>query len=340
MISEPLSAAQIQRVLDLKTKPVGSLGALEKLALQLCQVQNTLQPRVDPVRVLIFAADHGVAEEGVSLYPREVTAQMVRNFVGGGAAISVLAHTFAAQLEVIDVGVAADLSDLSGIVHAKIAFGSANIRQRAAMTLAQMQEAMAAGAAAVRRARDAGVRCVALGEMGIANTTAASALIAALLNVSAGVSVGAGTGVAGAQLVLKTQVVAEALARVRGVTDADQLLSELGGLEIAALCGAMLEAAACAMIVLVDGFIVTAAAMVAVRLQPSARKTMVFAHQSAERAHVLALEALQAEPLIALGLRLGEASGAALAIPLVRAAAAIVRDMASFEQAGVSSAAE
>lgn len=336
MPAERLSEAQIQRVLDLKTKPVGSLGALEQLALQLCHVQNTLQPQVDPVRVLIFAADHGVAVEGVSLFPSEVTGQMVRNFAAGGAAISVLSRCFGAQMEVIDVGVNADLSDLRGIVHAKIAMGSGNLRRHAAMEQEQMRQALAHGADAIVRAHAAGVRCVILGEMGIANTTAASALTCALLGKSAEAIVGAGTGVVGTQLQLKQQVVREALQRVQGVTDVETLLCELGGFELVALCGAMLKADSLGLLVVVDGFIVTASALAAVSLQPQARAKMIFAHRSAEQGHTAALEALDAVPLLSLGMRLGEASGGALAIPMLRAAAAIVREMASFESAGVS----
>ena len=323
-------------MLDQKTKPVGSLGELEELAKQLCRVQNTLHPQVDPVRVLIFAADHGVAVEGVSLFPSEVTGQMVRNFAAGGAAISVLARCFDVQLEVIDVGVNADLLELQGIVHAKVAMGTGNLRRHAAMERAQMQQALAHGAEAIVRAHAAGVRCVVLGEMGIANTTAAAALICALLGLAAEEIVGAGTGVSGEQLRVKQHVVRDALERVQGVRDVETLLCELGGYELVALCGAILEAESLGLLVVVDGFIVTAAALAAVRLRPRARDTMIFAHRSAERGHSVALQALKATPLLNLGLRLGEGSGGALAIPLLRAAAAIVREMASFASAGVS----
>lgn len=323
-------------MLDQKTKPVGSLGELEELAKQLCRVQNTLHPQVDPVRVLIFAADHGVVVEGVSLFPSEVTGQMVRNFAAGGAAISVLARCFDVQLEVIDVGVNADLLELQGIVHAKVAMGTGNLRRHAAMERAQMQQALAHGAEAIVRAHAAGVRCVVLGEMGIANTTAAAALICALLGLAAEEIVGAGTGVSGEQLRVKQHVVRDALQRAQGVQDVETLLCELGGYELVALCGAMLEAESLGLLVVVDGFIVTAAALAAVRLRPRAREAMIFAHRSAERGHSVALQALKAAPLLSLGLRLGEGSGGALAIPLLRAAAAIVREMASFASAGVS----
>jgi nicotinate-nucleotide--dimethylbenzimidazole phosphoribosyltransferase len=327
-----------QSAMDQKTKPVGSLGRLEALAVQLCAVQNTLMPQVDPVRVLIFAADHGVAAEGVSLYPAAVTAQMMANFAAGGAAISVLTRCFAMQHEIIDVGVNADLSGLAGVINAKVAHGSANLRHRPALSPSQLLAAMAVGAQAVQRAERDGVKTLVLGEMGIANTTAAAALVCAYTGHTPADVVGAGTGVSGAALAQKIAVVSDALARVGANRAANELLGELGGLEIAALTGAMLAAEQANMIVLVDGFIVTAAALAAVAMAPNARRTMVFAHRSAERGHQLALAALGATPLLDLAMRLGEGSGAALAVPLLRAASALMCEMASFASAGVATA--
>jgi nicotinate-nucleotide--dimethylbenzimidazole phosphoribosyltransferase len=326
-----------QRVLDQKTKPVGSLGRLEDLAVQLCVLQNTLKPKVDPVRVLIFAADHGVSAEGVSLYPAAVTAQMMHNFASGGAAICVLARQIGASLELIDVGVDADLSSLTGIVHAKVRRGSGNILKQDAMSEIELSQALKAGTDAVIRAANAGVKALILGEMGIANTTTAAALLCSLLNLPANQLVGAGTGVSGSQLAHKQSVVEQSLARA-GKLDGQGALRALGGLEIAALTGAMLEAHVRGIPVIVDGFIVTAAAVAAVAISSTdLLNGLFFAHQSAELGHQHALKALNAKPLLDLGLRLGEASGAALAFPLLRAAAAVMSEMASFASAGVDS---
>jgi nicotinate-nucleotide--dimethylbenzimidazole phosphoribosyltransferase len=327
-----------QAAMDQKTKPIGSLGQLEALAVQLCAVQNTLTPQVDPVRVLIFGADHGVAEEAVSLYPAAVTAQMMANFAAGGAAISVLTRCFGMQHEIIDVGVDADLSGLAGVINAKVAHGSANLRHGPALSPSQLLAAMAVGAQAVQRAERAGVKTLVLGEMGIANTTAAAALVCAFTGNKPADVVGAGTGVSGPALAQKIAVVADALTRVGANRTANELLAELGGLEISALTGAMLAAEQANIMVLIDGFIVTAAALAAVAMAPNARRTMVFAHRSAERGHQLALAALDATPLLDLAMRLGEGSGAALAVPLLRAAGALMREMASFASAGVSTA--
>ena len=330
-----IDAATAQRVLDQKTKPVGSLGQLEDIAVQLCVLQNTLTPSVDPVRVLIFAADHGVSIEGVSLYPAAVTAQMMHNFASGGAAICVLAKQIGASLALIDVGVDADLSALSGIVHAKVRRASGNIATEDAMTQTELASAREVGRSAVKQALQDGVKTLILGEMGIANTTAAAALQCALLDLPPELIVGAGTGVSGSQLEHKRAVVARALARV-GKCSAREALRALGGLEIAALTGAILEAQSQRIPVMLDGFIVTAAALAAKALSESnISDNLFFAHQSAEIGHQHALAALGARPLLSLGLRLGEASGAALAFPLLRAAAAIVCEMASFESAGV-----
>lgn len=327
----------LRDALDAKTKPPGSLGRLEDLAVALGLAQRSPRPSVDPARIVVFAADHGVAGEGVSAFPAEVTAQMVGNFVAGGAAVAVLGRTADASLEVVDVGVAADLSALEGIVHDKVARGTANLRVAAAMTHEELDAALASGRRAVVRAAGAGARTLLLGEMGIANTTSAAVLTGLLCKGSADVVTGRGTGLGDAALGRKRDVVRDALGRLDGCArDPLECLREAGGLEIAALVGAMLEAPAHRLVVVVDGYIVTAAALVACRLRPEARRQLVFAHRSAEPGHDLALAALEAEPLLDLGLRLGEGSGAVLALPLLRAAAAVLADMATFADAGVS----
>lgn len=321
-----------------KTKPLGALGHLETAAETLAGVQRTLTPVIDPARVLVFAGDHGVTEEGVSAYPREVTAQMMANFAGGGAAVTVLARSVGASVEVVDVGVAAVLPPY-GHVDAKVREGTHNFTRTAAMSPEECLAAFAAGRAAVQRAHADGCRLIALGEMGIGNSTAAAALLAALLGETAERMVGRGTGVDDAGLRRKQDAVRRALARHEPVVasrDPMALVAALGGFEIAAMAGATLEAAALRLPVLVDGFITTAAVLVAVRVDPTVRDGLLFAHRSAEAGHAVALAALGAEPLLDLQLRLGEGTGAALAVPLLRAACAILAEMATFDSAGVS----
>jgi nicotinate-nucleotide--dimethylbenzimidazole phosphoribosyltransferase len=322
-----------------KTKPVGALGRIETLAVQLACLQDTLTPRVDRARALVFAADHGVADDGVSAYPKAVTREMMRNFASGGAAICVFTRSVGAELEVIDVGVDAEMDDVAGIVHASVRRGTRNMRHEPAMTAAECAAAMQVGADAAQRAIDAGMHAVLLGEMGIGNTTAAAALTSALTAGEPAQTVGRGTGIDDARHQHKISVVSEVLATHAAGTLAPQdLLAAIGGLEIAAMVGAALHAASHGLVVLIDGYIATAAALVADRMYGSARRAFVFAHRGAEPGHAIALAALQAEPLLTLELRLGEGSGAALALPLVQAAARMLTEMATFESAGVSAA--
>ena len=337
----PDDAAALSRIvraaLDAKTKPPGSLGRLEDLAVALGVALGSPRPVVDPARIVVFAADHGIAAEGVSAFPAEVTAQMVHNFVAGGAAVSVLGKSVGAGLEVVDVGVATDLGALEGVVHDKIAPGSDNLRAGAAMSHESLDAALECGRRAAVRASEAGVRTLLLGEMGIGNTTSAALLTGLLCGASAADVTGRGTGLDDAALARKRAVVAEVLERLGAVADDPlECLREAGGLEIAALVGVMLEAPAHRLVVVVDGYIVTAAALLACRLRPIVRRQLVFAHRSAEPGHALALTALEAEPLLDLGMRLGEGSGAVLALPLLRAACTVLADMATFAEAGVS----
>jgi nicotinate-nucleotide--dimethylbenzimidazole phosphoribosyltransferase len=323
--------------MDQKVKPPKSLGRLESAAIQLAALQKTLQPRLERVRILIFAADHGVSVEGVSAYPREVTAQMMRTFAAGGAAITVLARTLGLEVEVIDVGVDAELPDLPRVVAAKVRRGSRNFLREPALTDDEVEAALAAGRAAVRRAADAGSEGVGLGDMGIGNTTAAAALLSALTGASAQQTVGRGTGVDDRGLAAKRDVVEASLRlHAQRLGDARSALAAVGGLEIAALTGATIEAAKRGRAVIVDGFISTVAALAAVRLAPAILPALFFAHRSAEAGHRLALSALGAEPLLDLEMRLGEATGSALAFPILKAAAAVMREMATFSSAGVS----
>lgn len=289
--------------------------------------------------MLVFVADHGVADEGVSAYPKAVTREMLRNFAGGGAAICVLSRSVGAELEVIDVGVDADMHDVSGIVHASVRRGTRNMRHEPAMTTAECAAAVQAGRDAAARAIDAGADVILVGEMGIGNTTSAAAITSAITRTDPVQTVGRGTGIDDERHRHKIAIVAEVLGlHASGGTDPLALLAAIGGLEIAAMSGAILHAASRGTAVIVDGYIATAAALVADRIDATSRRAMIFAHRGAEPGHSIALAGLDAHPLLALDLRLGEGSGAALALPLVQAAARFLTEMATFDSAGVSGA--
>ncbi|NIC07394.1 nicotinate-nucleotide--dimethylbenzimidazole phosphoribosyltransferase [Billgrantia bachuensis] len=329
-------AIVVQARLDSLTKPPGSLGRLESLVLELAGMSGEALPTVTPPGVIVFAADHGVAEEGVSAFPQEVTAQMVANFVAGGAAINVFARQIGARLEVVDVGVKGDVEG-AGVVHDKVRRGTANFAREDAMSLVEAERALEVGIRAAERSHAAGCRCLIVGEMGIANTTASSTLLAALSGRPVSRLVGQGTGIAPVRLAHKTEVIVGALAaRCANPSQPLELLAKLGGLEIAAMAGAYLGAAARRMPILVDGFIATVAALLACRLAPALRGYLVFAHRSREPGHDVALELLEARPLLDLELRLGEGTGAALAFPLLEAACRMLADMATFDSAGVA----
>lgn len=319
------------------TKPAGSLGRLESVAVQLAGLQGQIKPTLAQVWITIFAGDHGVVAEGVSAFPQEVTGQMLLNFVSGGAAISVLARQLGAQLEVVDLGTVNPVLNLAGVRHLNIGPGTANFVQGAAMTQAQGELALQAGRDSLLRAKATGAQLFIGGEMGIGNTTAASALACALLDCPVAHLTGPGTGLNAEGVSHKAQVIERALAlhaAQRG--DALQTLFNLGGFEIAALVGAYLAAAQEGLAVLVDGFICTVAALVAVRLNPDCREWLLFGHRGAEPGHRHVLETLKAEPLLELGLRLGEGSGAALAVPLLRLACDLHGQMATFAEAAVA----
>jgi nicotinate-nucleotide--dimethylbenzimidazole phosphoribosyltransferase len=336
-----LTREAIQLALDSKTKPPGSLGRMEDLAAQLAMIQGTLRPFVDQQRVVIFAGSHGIAAEGVSAYPASVTAQMVRNFTSGGAAICVMCRSLGVDLRIVDVGVDDSECDLRAETptfrRAPVRkSGTSSFLNQPAMTAAECQQAMQVGADEVRRAVADGMQILGIGEMGIGNTTAASALSAAISGLSAEVMVGLGTGVNAATLAHKIQVVQAALSHHAEVTDALARLACYGGFEIAAMTGAILEAYRQRFPIVIDGFISTAAAVAAHALEPAVLGVCFFSHCSAEKGHSALLRQLQAEPILDLDLRLGEATGSALAMPLLKAAASILRDMATFSSAGVS----
>ncbi|WP_089339249.1 nicotinate-nucleotide--dimethylbenzimidazole phosphoribosyltransferase [Burkholderia singularis] len=328
--------ATLARVIDQKTKPPGSLGRLEALALQLGLVQRTVAPRIVRPAMIVFAADHGIAAEGVSPYPQAVTAQMVANFVAGGAAINAFSGVAGCVLEIVDAGVASPLDDALPLVRAAIARGTRNFARERAMTRDEVRAALEAGAARVAHHAALGTNMIGFGEMGIANTSAAACLMSRMLNVPLDACVGRGTGLDDAGLAHKRAVLERALARHPDARAPLDVLATFGGFEIAMMTGAFVEAARARMTILVDGFIATSALLIADALAPAVREYCVFSHVSNEAGHRRMLEHFGAHALLSLDLRVGEGTGAALALPLVRAAAAFVSEMASFEAAGVA----
>lgn len=326
-------AARLQHKIDQKTKPLGALGQLETLALQLGLIQRSEAITFESPQMVVFAADHGIASEGVSAFPQAVTVQMVGNMLAGGAAINVFARQHGFALQVVDAGVAADLADHPQLQQRKIAPGTQNICERPAMSLAQAHAALQAGMDVMRGLPG---NVVAFGEMGIANTSPAALLLARLAGLPISDVVGRGTGLDDAQLARKQAVLTRALARHADVHEPLAVLAALGGFEIAMMSGAMLQAASERRVVLVDGFIAGAAAMVARTLVPQVQDYLVFCHRSAERGHHLLLAHLKAVPLLNLDMRLGEGTGALLAWPLLQSAALFMAEMASFDSAGVS----
>jgi len=320
------------------TKPPGSLGRLESLAVQLAALQGRERPRVDVVWIAVFAGDHGVAVEGVSAFPQVVTGEMLRNFALGGAAISVLARALNATLDVVSLGTVNDPGDVAGVRREIIAPSTANIAEGPAMTDDQLDAALITGVRSVERAVAADAQVFIGGDMGIGNTAVASALACALLGESPDVIVGAGTGLDQAGIARKAATIERALRANAAAITPLECLRCLGGFEIAALTGAFVAAAQHGMPVLVDGFITSVAALAAVALRPDVRPWLMFAHRSQERGHARVLAALGGEPLLDLQLRLGEASGAALAVPLLRLACTLHGSMATFAEAGVSEA--
>lgn len=322
------------------TKPRGALGMLERLAIQLAALQRTDRPRADDVRIVLFAGDHGITAQGVSAYPSAVTVQMLANFARGGAAISVLARELRAPLDVIDAGTMA-ATEIAGVITDKPCCGTRDFSHEPAMTMDEAQHALAAGRRAAQRAAEHRAELLILGEMGIGNTTSAAAIAAALLARPPADLAGAGTGLDADGIGHKARVISEALALHRltqSDTDPLKVLIHVGGLEIAALTGAIIGAAQRGVPVLIDGFIVTVAALIAIRLNASCRDWLIYSHRSSEQGHRLVLDALGEEPILDLKLRLGEGSGAALALPIVRMACALHAQMATFAEADVSEA--
>jgi nicotinate-nucleotide--dimethylbenzimidazole phosphoribosyltransferase len=334
----PELAGRLKHKIDRKTKPLGSLGMLESLALRIGMMQGTETPRIAAPHLLVFAGDHGVAASGVSAYPQEVTWQMVMNYLAGGAAVNVFARASGFELRVIDAGVNHVFEPNPLLIDHKIGMGTKNFTVEPAMTREQCVAALDAGARTVRGVAVLGCNLVALGEMGIANTTSAAALMASYTGRSVELCTGRGTGVDDAGLLRKREAIRQALILHHGAVMPLDILAAMGGFEIAMMAGAMLAAAEARMLILVDGFIAGSALLAAQAMNPGVTAYCVFAHLSDEQGHAAMLAHFQAEPLLRLGLRLGEGTGAALALPLVRAACNFLNQMASFESAGVADA--
>lgn len=323
--------------LDHLTKPPRSLGRLEELALRYCLATGTVSPELGQKAIFCFAGDHGVADEGVSAYPKSVTPQMVRNMLAGGAAVNALARHAGAELTIVDIGVDDPLDDAPGLCRRKIRCGTRNIAQGPAMTPDEARRAVEVGIELAQTAHSRGVRMVGTGEMGIANTTPATALFAAFLGCSVEAVTGRGTGIDDKRLQNKIRVIGRALDvnRLR-LTDPLNTLAALGGFEIAGICGLIIGAASRRMPVVVDGFISTAGALSAVRICPAAQDVLFFSHLSQEQGHRSVTEAMGMRPILDLTMRLGEGTGAALAMPIIEAAVKMYNQMSTFSTAGVS----
>jgi nicotinate-nucleotide--dimethylbenzimidazole phosphoribosyltransferase len=334
-LTNPALLAQLQLALNNKTKPLGSLGELEALAIQLGVILQTESPRLTSPQLVVFAADHGLAKHGISAYPSDVTWQMVENFLTGGAAVSVLARQHHIALTVADCGVRHAFKAQPGLYQCKIAYGTADALTQPAMSIEQCELALSNGQALIKTLPG---NALLLGEMGIGNTSAASLLLARLTGLALEQCVGSGTGLDQNGIQRKTTILQQVLQLHAYATEPLQALAAFGGFEIATMIGAILEAAASNRVIVVDGFITSAAVLVASRLDPLVLQRCVFSHRSAERGHVLLLEQLGARPLLEFQLRLGEGSGAALAWPLLVSACNVLTQMASFASAGVAKA--
>ncbi len=331
-LTDPALRHALQTTLDQKTKPLGALGTLETLALQLGGILGTVAPQLVQPQLVVFAADHGLAARGVSAYPSDVTWQMVENFLAGGACVSVLARQHGLDLTVVDCGVRHDFAPRHGLLDYKLAYGTADSLEGPAMDALDCERAIAQGRAIVKGLPG---NVLLLGEMGIGNTSAASLLMARLTGLPVAACTGAGTGLDAAGLLHKQAVLAQVLERHADARDPLQALQAFGGFEMATMLGAVLQAALERRVVLVDGFITTAVVLVAHALQPLVLQRCVFAHCSGEHGHRQMLQHLGVQPLMDMGLRLGEGSGAALAWPLLQSACQVLAEMASFASAGV-----
>jgi nicotinate-nucleotide--dimethylbenzimidazole phosphoribosyltransferase len=327
---------QLQHKIDFKTKPLGALGTLEKIALQIGTIQNTLSPQLNKPTILVFAGDHGIANEGVSAYPQEVTFQMVMNFLQGGAAVNVFAAQNDIALKVVDAGVNFDFEPNDKLINLKIGKGTKSFLVDKAMSETELEKCFVEAEKIVTDIFNDGCNVIGFGEMGIGNTSAATMLMSSICNLPVEKCVGRGTGLNDEQLNKKIEILNRAKSFHGDISDAKEVLMTYGGFEIAQICAAMLEAKKKNMLILVDGFIASAAFLVAHKINPAILKNAIFCHLSDEHGHKNLLNYLGVEPLLKLGMRLGEGTGCAVAYPLIVSAIKFLNDMASFESAGVS----
>lgn len=324
---------QIQKKIDIKTKPVGALGQLETLALQIARIQQTEKITINSPTMLIFAGDHGIAKHGISIAPSEVTTQMVQNFLHGGAAINCLSRTLGWHLNIIDCGILTKINH-PDLINQRLGECTHDISTSPAMTLEQVERGLKYSESLIEKLHSDGCNTIGLGEMGIGNTSAAAAICAAILQKPASELVGKGTGINEEQLTLKSNLIQKALNRNNSLVPIE-VLQNLGGFEIVQLVGAILDAANNKMLIIIDGFIVTSAALVALKINPNVKPFLVFAHSSQEQAHKEVLKHLNVAALLDLNLRLGEGSGAALALPLLQSSVSFYNDMASLSDLGI-----
>ena len=328
---------QIQSKIDHKTKPLGALGLLEKLAFQIASIQHTLSPELIEPHIVVFAGSHGIAASGVSAFPSEVTPQMVLNFINGGAAINVFTRQHNIKLLLADAGVDYDFEATEKLMDVKVNYGTKNFLNEPAMTAEECQKCLDRGVAIVRNISETGCNVIGFGEMGIGNTSSAAIIMSKLLAISIEDCAGKGTGLDDLQLLKKIEILKETLNKHQNINNGPlEILQTFGGFEIAMICGAMLEAFKQNMIILVDGFIASVSYLCAFRMNPLVKNNVIFCHQSDEKGHKILLEELEAEPILKLGMRLGEGTGCALAYPILQSAVAFINEMASFESAGVS----
>lgn len=326
----------LQHKIDMKTKPLGSLGILENIALQIGLVQQSLTPVLNKPTVVIFAADHGIAEEGVSAYPQEVTYQMVLNFLSKGAAINVFGHQNELAIKIVDAGVKFDFEPHPDLITAKIGMGTGNFLIEKAMTAEQLQRCFSEADQIVTEIFDSGCNIIGFGEMGIGNTSSAAMIMSSICNLPLEICTGKGTASNNDQLANKVRILKECQSFHGVINDPMEILQTYGGFEIAQICGAMLSAYKKNMLIMVDGFITTAAYLIAVQLIPEIKNNAIFCHLSDESGHQHVLEFLKADPLVNLRMRLGEGTGCAVAYPLIKSAVHFLNEMASFDSAGVS----
>jgi nicotinate-nucleotide--dimethylbenzimidazole phosphoribosyltransferase len=329
-------ATALQHKIDFKTKPLGALGKLESIALQIGTIQNTLSPTFIKPIIVVFAADHGIANEGVSAYPQEVTFQMVMNFVQKGAAINVFCEQNNIDLQVVDAGVNFDFEENENIINAKIANGTTSFLTQKAMTELQLEQCLEHGKTIVNKIANNGCNIIGFGEMGIGNTSAATMIMSAVCKLPIEKCVGRGTGLNDAQLANKITILQQAKNNHGDINNVKEILQTFGGFEIAQICGAMLTAFENKMTIMVDGFIASSAFLIAYKMNPLIINNAIFCHVSDEFGHQNLLDYLDAKPILNLGMRLGEGTGCAVAYPIIKSAVMFVNNMASFDSAGVA----